>query len=64
MNDNRVMLQAEERKFSFGESSIFLLNTREVNLINAELKAIEVQNKFYEAKAKLFNSLSTNPTNL
>lgn len=64
VNDNRVMLQAEERKFSFGESSIFLLNTREVNLINAELKAIEVQNKFYEAKAKLFNSLSTNPTNL
>lgn len=64
VNDNRVMLQAEERKFSFGESSIFLLNTREVNLIDAELKAIEVQNKYYEAKAKLFNSLSTNPASL
>ncbi|MGF1555161.1 TolC family protein [Paucihalobacter sp.] len=64
VNDNRLMLQAEERKFSFGESSIFLLNAREVNLIDAELKAIEVQNKYYEAKAKLFNSLSTNPTSL
>ena len=64
VNDNRLMLQAEERKFSFGESSIFLLNAREVNLIDAQLKAIEVQNKYYEAKAKLFNSLSTNPTSL
>lgn len=64
VNNNQLMLRAEERKFSFGESSIFLLNTREVNLINAELKAIEVKNKYYEAKAKLFNSLATNPTNL
>lgn len=64
VEDNRLLLRAEERKFSFGESSLFLLNTREINLIDAELKAVEVQNKFYEAKAKLFNSLATNPTNL
>lgn len=64
VQDNRVLLSAEERKFSFGESSLFLINTRERNLINAELKSIEVQNKYYETKAKLFNSLATNPTNL
>ena len=64
VQDNRTLLNAEERKFSFGESSLFLINTRELNLINAELKSIEVQNKFYETKAKLFNSLATNPTNL
>lgn len=64
VNDNRILLRAEERKFSFGESSLFLINIRELNLINAELKSIEVQNKFYETKAKLFNSLATNPTNL
>ena len=64
VQDNRTLLNAEERKFSFGESSLFLINTRERNLINAELKSIEVQNKFYETKAKLFNSLATNPTNL
>lgn len=59
-----TLLAAEERKFSFGESSLFLINSRESKLIDAELKQIEVQNKFYAAKAKLFNSLAVNPENL
>ena len=59
-----ILLTAEERKFSFGESSLFLINSRESKLIDAELKQIEVQNKFYTAKAKLFNSLAVNPENL
>ncbi|MGB7395664.1 MAG: TolC family protein [Pricia sp.] len=59
-----AMLTAEERKFSFGESSLFLINTRESNLIDAELKRNEVQNKFFTVKAKLFNSLAVNPENL
>lgn len=59
-----TLLNAEERKFSFGESSLFLINSRESKLIDAELKQIEVQNKFYTAKAKLFNSLAVNPVNL
>lgn len=56
-----TLLTAEERKFSFGESSLFLINSRESKLIDAELKQIEVQNKFYMTKAKLFNSLAINP---
>lgn len=59
-----ILLTGEERKFSFGESSLFLINSRESKLIDAELKQIEVQNKFYTAKAKLFNSLAVNPENL
>ena len=59
-----VLLTAEERKFSFGESSLFLINSRESKLIDAELKQIEVQNKFFTVKAKLFNSLAVNPENL
>ncbi|MDB4292074.1 TolC family protein [Maribacter sp.] len=59
-----TLLNAEERKFGFGESSLFLINSRESKLIDAELKQIEVQNKFYTAKAKLFNSLAVNPANL
>lgn len=59
-----ILLTAEERKFSFGESSLFLINSRESKLIDAELKQIEVQNKFFTAKAKLFNSLAVNPENL
>lgn len=59
-----TMLSAEERKFSFGESSLFLINSRESKLIDAVLKQNLVENKFYTAKAKLFNSLAVNPENL
>ena len=55
------LLQAEERKFSFGESSLFLINSRERSLIDARLKANEVQNKYLMAKAKLFRALAINP---
>ena len=58
------MLNAEERKFSFGESSLFLINSREKNLIDSQLKAIELQNKYLKAKAKLFNSLARDLENL
>lgn len=60
----QTMLSAEERKFSFGESSLFLINSRESKLIDAVLKQNLVENKFYTAKAKLFNSLAVNPENL
>lgn len=58
------LVAAEERKFSFGESSLFLINSRESKLIDAELKQNQVQNKFFSTKAKLFNSLAVNPENL
>ncbi len=59
-----ALLIAEERKFSFGESSLFLINSREIKLIEAKLKQNSVQNKYYSTKAKLFNSLAINPENL
>ena len=62
--DYSTLLSAEERKFNFGESSLFLINSRERNLIDAQLKAIELQNKFLKAKAKLFNSLARDLENL
>lgn len=64
VGDYTTLLQAEERKFSFGESSLFLINSRESKLIDAELKKNEVQNKFFGTKAKLFKSLAVNPVNL
>lgn len=64
VNDYSTLLAAEERKFSFGESSLFLINSRESKLIDAELKQNEVQNKYFTTKAKLFKSLAINPENL
>lgn len=63
VRDYITMLNAEERKFSYGESSLFLINTRERSLIDSQLKSIELQNKFLKTKAKLFNSLSINLEN-
>ncbi|WP_027065859.1 TolC family protein [Maribacter sp. Hel_I_7] len=59
-----ALLAAEERKFTFGESSLFLINSRESKLIDAVLKQNQVENKYFTAKAKLFNSLAVNPENL
>ncbi|WP_369996507.1 TolC family protein [Winogradskyella sp.] len=61
VSDYQRMLQAEERKFQLGESSLFLVNSRESKLIDGQLKAIEIQNKFFNTKAKLFNRLAVNP---
>jgi len=62
VKDYENLVKAEERKFTLGESSLFLVNAREGKLIDAKLKAIELQNKFFSTKAKLFNSLAVNPS--
>lgn len=57
----RTLLEAEERKFGFGESSLFLINSREGKLLEGELKQNFLRNKFFSAKAKLFNSFAAIP---
>jgi outer membrane protein TolC len=61
VTDLAELLKAEEQKFRLGESSLFLVNSRESKLIDGRLKAIDIQNKFFKTKAKLFNSLAINP---
>ena len=56
-----TMLSAEERKYEVGESSIFLINSRELKLIDSQLKAIAIKNKLYKTKAQLFKTLATAP---
>ena len=58
-----TMLNAEERKYQVGESSIFLINSRELKLIDSQLKQIELTYKLYKAKAKLFKTIANNPDN-
>ncbi|CAH8291250.1 outer membrane protein TolC [Mariniflexile fucanivorans] len=57
VGDYEQMLTAEERKFFLGESSLFLVNSRESKLIDAKLKAIALENSFFNTKASLFNVL-------
>ncbi|TYA92322.1 TolC family protein [Seonamhaeicola marinus] len=65
VNDYTTMVTAEERKFYLGESSLFLVNSRESKLIDAKLKAIEIENSFLNTKANLSNilALSNIPSN-
>ncbi|MEN8702977.1 MAG: TolC family protein [Polaribacter sp.] len=56
VKDYSTLLKAEERKFFLGESSLFLVNSREAKLIESELKAIELENNFLKTKAKLFKT--------
>ena len=60
VQDYNKLLTAEDRKFFLGESSLFLVNYREVKLIEAKLKAIDQENSFFITKAKLFKTLVLN----
>jgi outer membrane protein TolC len=57
VRDYETLLRAEERKFFLGESFLFLINSRESKLIEARLKANEIENKYFNSKARLFNTL-------
>lgn len=58
VKDYQKMLEAEERLFSFGESSIFVLNSRENNLITAKIQQISVENSFLVSNADLFKIMA------
>lgn len=58
ISDYKIMLNAEERKFSLGESSLFLVNSRESKLIDAELKGVAIEFDLLQTKARLSNILA------
>lgn len=60
ISGNSQMLQSEERLFSLGESSIFLLNSRENNLVSIQLTQLGLENRFLNSNAELFK-LMANP---
>jgi outer membrane protein TolC len=57
VQDYETLLKAEERKFTLGESSLFLINAREQKLIDVQLKENELIVKQLSATASLFNTL-------
>ncbi|WP_165825445.1 TolC family protein [Pedobacter yonginense] len=63
-NYNRL-LQAEETKFQNGESSLFLINSRENKLIDAQEKILELRYKFLKSynELKFINDSFANPLN-
>ncbi|MDD7913062.1 TolC family protein [Polaribacter ponticola] len=53
--DYETLVSAEERKFSLGESSLFLINTREQKLIDARLKENALFTKRLKSYVSYFN---------
>lgn len=50
------MLMGEQERFRNGESSVFLLNTRETNLLQAQIKLAEMEAKFAQTIAYLYKT--------
>lgn len=57
--DLNVLLQGERRKFEVGESSIFMVNTREIAYINAQIKLIEFINKNQQSALSTYYAYGT-----
>lgn len=58
VKDYNIMLGSEERLFSFGESSIFLINSRENNLVSSQLSALSLENRYLISNAELFKIMA------
>jgi outer membrane protein TolC len=49
VENQQKLLKAEETKFSIGESSMFLVNTRETKLLESQQKLAELKAKFFKS---------------
>ena len=58
VSGNGQMLLSEERLFSLGESSIFLINARENNLVSIQLTQLGLENRFLNSNAELFKIMA------
>ncbi|WP_010228467.1 TolC family protein [Gillisia marina] len=64
VKDYELLVNGEERKFFLGESSLFLINSREQKLIDAQIKENLLLIKQLNATAKLFNALGASEISL
>jgi outer membrane protein TolC len=49
LNANKLLFETENTKFQMGESSLFLINSRELKFIETEQKHIALKTKFYQS---------------
>lgn len=57
----RLLLEGELERFNFGESTLFLVNTRENKLLEAQVKQVAVQVKRELARAGFFHAMGRLP---
>lgn len=54
VKNSTILRNGELEKFNNGESSLFLVNSRETNLIETQIKLAEFESKYEKAKAALY----------
>ena len=54
IENQQLLLRAEQQKFDLGESSLFLVNARESKLIDLRVKGEELKTKYQKAIAELY----------
>ncbi|WP_128543497.1 TolC family protein [Larkinella soli] len=59
VRNQQRLVQAEQQKFSIGESSLFLVNSRESKLIDLQLKWEELKSKYQKTLADLYYRAGT-----
>lgn len=61
VSNTQQLLNAEQRKFDLGDSSLFLLINRERTLLATQLKEVDVRTSWFKAHAQLFKDLGVVP---
>lgn len=59
VEDYNQLVKSEERKFTLGEGSLFLVNYREVKLIESQLKKIDTEYQLFNSKSNLLRVVNT-----
>ena len=57
VENNEMLYEAEKSLFDMGESSVFMINSRESKLLKAQIEFIETQNKVLMLKSEFDYSL-------
>lgn len=57
VTDFVTMLKAEDRMFETGESSLFLINSRENSLVSAQISRIGIENRLFISFINLYQSV-------
>lgn len=58
VNDFTTLLNAEDRLFVMGESSLFVINSRENSLVSSQINEIALENRYLNAIIGLFKTIA------
>lgn len=58
VKDFTKLLNAEDRLFEMGESSLFIINSRENSLVSSQLNKIALENRYLNALIRIYKTLA------